>query len=62
MILVTGATGNFGSEAARRRCCVVPSPRTPTHDRDAASVQIVSARSSKAMRSLWQSGVSVAMS
>ena len=45
-----------------RRCCVVPSLRTPAHDRDASLVQMVSARSSKSMRSLWRSGVSVAMS
>ena len=71
LAVVTGASSGIGRELARQfathgfdgRCCVVPSPRTPTHDRDAASVQIVSARSSsKAMRSLRQSGVSVAMS
>ena len=44
------------------RCCVVPSLRTLEHDRDAVSVQMVIARSSKAMRNRCRLGVSVATS
>jgi hypothetical protein len=40
----------------------VPSLYTPGHDRDASLVQRVSARSSKAMRSRYWIGMSVAMS
>lgn len=39
------------SRQSRWHCWVVPSPRAPEHDRDAPLAQIVSARSSKAMRS-----------
>ena len=44
------------------RCCVVPSLYTRGHDRDASLVQRVGARSSKAMRSRYWIGMSVAMS
>jgi hypothetical protein len=42
-------------------CCVVRSPRVED-DRGAWQVQMVSASSSKVMRSRWRLGVSVAMS
>jgi hypothetical protein len=44
------------------RCCVVLSLHTLAHDRDAALVQMVIIRSSKAVRSRSRFGVSVAMS
>jgi hypothetical protein len=47
---------------AQGRCCVVPSLHTPEHDRDAALVQMVITRPSKAMRSRCRLGVSVATS
>ena len=58
-----GVPGRTVTSGCReRRCCVGPSLPMPEHDRDAALVQTVITRSSKATQSWCRRGVSVAMS
>ena len=59
---VGAAVPGYRPSGGGRRCCVVPSLYTRGHDWDASLVQRVSARSSKAMRSRYWIGMSVAMS
>jgi hypothetical protein len=51
----------IAAEPGKRHCCVVPSLGSSEHDPGCSAGQMVIARSSKAMRSRWRLGASVAM-